>query len=118
MHSQKIRHKIIKPHNILIYQGSVIYTDSGYSLSHSLANQSTPVDRQEAFTRKYCPLKVNEWDPSNSKSYIFSLGCVYLDILAARGTSLVILPSDHPYHTRNEEIRKALVDFKRKHILN
>ncbi|KAF2252040.1 kinase-like protein [Trematosphaeria pertusa] len=41
MHSQRIRHKDIKPRNILIHQGSVIYTDFGYSLDHSAASGST-----------------------------------------------------------------------------
>jgi serine/threonine protein kinase len=81
MHCQKIRHKDIKPQNILVHKGSLIYTDFGYSLDHSAISGSTTTGTPNAFTRKYCAPEVSEYGPRNSKSDIFSLGCVFLDIL-------------------------------------
>ncbi|KAF2473709.1 kinase-like protein, partial [Lindgomyces ingoldianus] len=81
MHRQKIQHKDIKPQNILIHKGSIIYADFGYSLDHSAIGRSTTTGMPQAFTRKYCALEVSNYSPRNSKSDIFSLGCVFLEIL-------------------------------------
>ncbi|KAH6644148.1 kinase-like domain-containing protein [Boeremia exigua] len=40
MHTSGIRHKDIKPHNILIHKGAVVYTDFGYSLDTSMFSKS------------------------------------------------------------------------------
>ena len=41
MHEQTIRHKDIKPQNILIHGGSVLYTDFGISLDFGQQGNST-----------------------------------------------------------------------------
>lgn len=110
MHHENIRHKDIKPRNILIHQGTVIYTDFGYSLDYSFTMQSTTTGRPYAFTQKYCAPEVRDWEPRNSKSDIFSLGCVFLEILAALHKRLV-LPSSGAYHQHFEHIGSILADF-------
>ena len=60
IHTQRVRHKDIKPRNILIHENTVIYTDFGYSLDHSAATGSTTTGRPEAFTRKYCAPEIND----------------------------------------------------------
>ncbi|KAF1995992.1 kinase-like protein [Amniculicola lignicola CBS 123094] len=108
MHQQKVRHKDIKPRNILIHEGSVIYTDFGYSLDHSLQSHSTTVGKPLTFTRKYCAPEVQDWGPRNSKSDIFSLGCVFLEILEALEADFLLQQSDFPYHETLSEIRQSL----------
>jgi serine/threonine protein kinase len=41
MHEQTIRHKDIKPQNILIHRGSAIYTDFGISLDFAQQDSTT-----------------------------------------------------------------------------
>jgi serine/threonine protein kinase len=83
IHKQTIRHKDIKPQNILIHEGNVLYTDFGFSLDHSALGRSTTTGRPDAFTRRYCAPEVAEHDKRNSKSDIFSLGCVFAEITTA-----------------------------------
>ncbi|KAF1840143.1 kinase-like protein [Cucurbitaria berberidis CBS 394.84] len=107
MHTQHVRHKDIKPRNILVHQNTVIYTDFGYSLDHSTATGSTTTGRPHTLTRKYCAPEVQEWEPRNAKSDIFSLGCVFFEIFATLG--FCELPDTGiPYHERIDEV-KAMV---------
>lgn len=85
IHRQTIRHKDIKPQNILIHKGSVVFTDFGISRDFSQAGRSTTTGNPQAFTRRYCAPEVAEWDSRNSKSDVFSLGCVFLEIISALG---------------------------------
>lgn len=87
IHRQTIRHKDIKPQNILIHKGSVVFTDFGISRDFSQAGHSTTTGNPQAFTRRYCAPEVAEWDSRNSKSDVFSLGCVFLEIISALGIS-------------------------------
>jgi len=98
MHGQKIRHKDIKPHNILIHQGSVIYTDFGYSLDHSIIGGGTTDGRPDAFTRRFCAPEVSDYDPRNAKSDIFSLGCVFMEILSVLHDDFPQQDPERPYY--------------------
>ncbi|OAG07960.1 kinase-like protein, partial [Paraphaeosphaeria sporulosa] len=89
IHKQTIRHKDIKPQNILIHQGNVLYTDFGFSLDHSTRGRSTTTGRPNAFTRRYCAPEVADHDRRNSTSDIFSLGCVYAEITATLYPGLI-----------------------------
>ncbi|KAF2184141.1 kinase-like protein, partial [Zopfia rhizophila CBS 207.26] len=108
MHGQKIRHKDIKPRNILIHQDSMIYTDFGYSLDHGSAAQSTTSGRPDTFTRKYCAPEVNDWEPRNSKSDVFSLGCVFLEILSALSREFKLPSHGKCYYESIESIQRQL----------
>jgi serine/threonine protein kinase len=83
MHEKKIRHKDIKPHNILVHEGRMIYTDFGYSFNSSGFSRSTTVGRPSFFTPKYSAPEVLEHEDRNSRSDVFSLGCVFFDMLSA-----------------------------------
>lgn len=104
MHTQHVRHKDIKPRNILIHQNSVIFTDFGYSLDHSTETGSTTTGRPQALTKKYCAPEVSEWEPRNAKSDIFSLGCVFFEIYASIGFC-EMLGTNEPYHERITELQ-------------
>ncbi|KAF2244262.1 kinase-like protein [Trematosphaeria pertusa] len=104
MHKQTIRHKDIKPQNILIHEGSVLYTDFGISFDFSQQGHSTTTGYPRSFTRRYCAPEVADWNSRNSKSDVFSLGCVYIEILAT------LIPSrvpesllDEPFYLKINE---------------
>jgi serine/threonine protein kinase len=83
MHEQRIRHKDIKPQNILIHQGAVIFTDFGYSLDSSQLSNSATEGRLEFLTKKYSAAEVLARDTRDSHSDVWSLGCVFLELLSA-----------------------------------
>ena len=83
MHEKKVRHKDIKPRNILIHEGLVLYTDFGYSFDSNGFSRSTTEGRPGFLTRKYSAPEVLEHEKRNSKSDIYSLGCVFIDLLSA-----------------------------------
>jgi WD40 repeat protein/tRNA A-37 threonylcarbamoyl transferase component Bud32 len=82
IHEQTIRHKDIKPQNILIHQGLVIYTDFGIALDASEYDNTTTTGTAYAFTYRYCAPEVATSARRNRKSDVFSLGCVFTEILA------------------------------------
>jgi len=84
IHKQTIRHKDIKPQNILIHRGEVMYTDFGLSYDFAGTGRSTSTGNPQGFTRKYCAPEVFKGESRNSKSDIFSLGCVFIEIILAR----------------------------------
>lgn len=115
-----IRHKDIKPGNILIHRGYPILTDFGISTRCS-ADQTTTTGRPDQFTRKYCAPEVAEFEDRNRKSDIFSLGCVFLEmfaILYSDGTSTPsrlrdLYDAPLPYHERLGGICTTLLDYPR-----
>jgi serine/threonine protein kinase len=82
MHERKIRHKDIKAQNILIYHGNVIYTDFGLSFDSTLFDNST-TEGIASMTRRYAAPVVIQNRPRNTSSDVFSLGCVFVEILSA-----------------------------------
>jgi serine/threonine protein kinase len=82
IHKHTIRHKDIKPHNILIHNGRVLYTDFGISLDASQQEDTSTTGNPGAFTRRYCALEVARWEKRNRKSDVFSLACVFVEVLA------------------------------------
>ncbi|KAJ4292486.1 hypothetical protein N0V90_009148 [Kalmusia sp. IMI 367209] len=107
MHQQKIRHKDVKPRNILVHQGSFIYTDFGYSLDSSLEGHSTTAGRPDFLTRRYSAPEVVDFMPRNSRSDVFSLGCVFLEVLCAL-TKVVDIDSDQCYYERMRSIHTQM----------
>ncbi|KAF2260459.1 kinase-like protein [Lojkania enalia] len=90
MHQLKVRHKDVKPRNILIHRGLVLYTDFGYSLDSSQSNHSTTAGRPDFLTRRYSAPEVLDHESRNSRSDIFSLGCVFIEMLSVLEMDLEI----------------------------
>ncbi|KAF2184775.1 kinase-like protein [Zopfia rhizophila CBS 207.26] len=107
MHQRKIRHKDVKPRNILVHQGSVIYTDFGYSLDSSLEGHSTTTGQPDFLTRRYSAPEVVDFMPRNSRSDVFSLGCVFLDVLSTL-TKVLDIDSDQCYYERMSSIHTQM----------
>ncbi|KAI9868230.1 MAG: hypothetical protein M1813_006975 [Trichoglossum hirsutum] len=89
LHDNKIRHKDIKPANILVYRDNILLTDFGTSLDWSEIGRSTTTNRPGTRTAAYCSPEVADWHPRNSSSDIWSLGCVFFEMYTVlRGESL------------------------------
>ena len=78
MHSLSLRHKDIKPANILVRGPDVYLSDFGtafdFSSSDSRSNGDGPM------TPKYCAPEVARKASRGRKADIFSLGCVFLEL--------------------------------------
>jgi serine/threonine protein kinase len=81
LHQQNVRHKDIKPHNILVNRGNVLITDFGLSFDFTDANGSTTVSMVNAMTPRYCAPEVALLEPRNTSSDIWSLGVVFLEMV-------------------------------------
>jgi serine/threonine protein kinase len=83
MHENKVRHKDIKPRNILVHKERMIYTDFGYSFDSTDFSSSTTIGPSSGNTLRYSAPEVLEHEERNSRSDVFSLGCVFFDMLSA-----------------------------------
>ncbi|KAI0600931.1 kinase-like domain-containing protein [Biscogniauxia sp. FL1348] len=81
LHGAYVRHNDIKPQNILVHRGRVLLADFGISLDWSETLRTTtwaPAARSPL----YCaPEVVQEGRSRNSKADIWSLGCVFLEMM-------------------------------------
>ena len=60
-----------------------MYTDFGSSYDFGDAGRSTTTGYPQGMTRRYCAPEVIECGSRNSKSDVFSLGCVFIEIYLA-----------------------------------
>ena len=82
LHASDVRHKDIKPANILIDEsGSVILTDFGISRRFP-KHTSHATNNERKFTRKYASPEIMDDRniPRDDSSDVFSLGCVFLEM--------------------------------------
>ncbi|KAL8634716.1 MAG: hypothetical protein Q9228_007706, partial [Teloschistes exilis] len=82
LHEQNVRHKDIKPGNILVHGGNVLFTDFGLSFDFTDADSSTTVSMVNGMTSRYCAPEVAALEPRNTSSDIWSLGVVFLEMIA------------------------------------
>ena len=80
LHAETVRHKDIKPGNILVHGGRVLFTDFGLSRDFTDAEGSTTVGIVNGLTPKYCAPEVANYEPRNTSSDIWSLGVVFLEM--------------------------------------
>jgi ankyrin repeat protein len=79
LHGERVRHRDIKPGNILVKGERVYLADFGISLDWLSSTRSTTTE-DSAKTLLYCAPEVAQLKPRNSSSDIWSLGCVFLEI--------------------------------------
>lgn len=82
LHDRSIRHKDIKPQNILVHKGNVILTDFGLSRDFADDVGSTTSGATPS-TPRYSPPEVATFDARNTSADIWSLGCVFFEMCAA-----------------------------------
>jgi serine/threonine protein kinase len=91
LHNRHIRHKDLKPSNILLYQSGLRITDFGTSTDFSSLTHSSS-EGDERGTPKYFAPEVAAYQSHGRSADIFSLGCIFLEILALKaGYSLADL---------------------------
>jgi serine/threonine protein kinase len=97
LHRQSIRHKDIKPSNILLSSSSGLWmTDFGSSTDFSNVSQSL-TSNGERGTPKYFAPEVAEFEPNGRSADIFSLACVFLELIGlCNGYSLEQMKSLRP----------------------
>ncbi|KAH7070330.1 kinase-like domain-containing protein [Paraphoma chrysanthemicola] len=78
MHEKEIRHRDVKPRNILVSDGNVYFADFGYAMD-------TGVDRgsQSEVVRRYTAPEIIRNEPRGTSSDVYSLGCVFVEMLSA-----------------------------------
>jgi serine/threonine protein kinase len=79
LHDNHVRHKDIKPQNILVRGIDVLFTDFGISFDYQDASSDT-TSGSTAMTPKYCAPEVAACEKRNASSDIWSLGCVFLEM--------------------------------------
>ncbi|KAF2491119.1 hypothetical protein BU16DRAFT_144198 [Lophium mytilinum] len=116
LHEQSIRHKDIKPQNILIESGNVLFTDFGLSRNFQDATGST-TSGMTYMTPRYSAPEVAAYDARNTSADIWSLGCVFLEMtLTLKGLDLSYMNeffestgSRDPYVNCNPEATAKLI---------
>jgi serine/threonine protein kinase len=112
LHDQKIRHKDLKPSNILLSRDRIWLSDFGSATDFSLLSQSA-TDNERGSPRYFSPevsfctfsrrsgtwcfsllLQVFAWQPNGRAADIFSLGCVLLEIVVLHDQGML-----HHMHT-------------------
>ena len=94
LHDNSIRHKDIKPSNILLSRDGIWLTDFGNARDFSAELASTTEGGGRG-TLKYCAPEVASYGKNSRSADIFSLGCVFLEIM-------VVLTKNHTL----EDLRK------------
>ncbi|KAL8733073.1 MAG: hypothetical protein Q9181_003711 [Wetmoreana brouardii] len=89
LQEQSIRHKDIKPKNILVDKAKVFITDFGLARDWTGKGRSTTTGVVNGRTDAYAAPEVFDESPRNSSADVWSLGCVYLDMVTVlKGKSL------------------------------
>ncbi|KAH7089448.1 kinase-like domain-containing protein [Paraphoma chrysanthemicola] len=80
LHQQEIKHKDLKPSNILLSADGLWVTDFGTATDFSVLTTSA-TENGERGTPKYFAPEVAVYDPSGRAADVFSMGCIFLEII-------------------------------------
>ena len=112
LHEQRIRHRDVKPENILVKGQAVYFTDFGISLNwENLSRGTTKADPTK--TPAYCAPEVANDQERNSSSDVWSLGCIFLEIITIlKGVPLMDLRQHFKAHTDSWAFCRNLPQIK------
>ncbi|RTE68826.1 hypothetical protein BHE90_016797 [Fusarium euwallaceae] len=89
LHEHRIRHKDLKPSNILVHMGKALITDFGTALDWKDRGRSTTDQLPMAITPRYSAPEVLAWQPRNSSADVYSLGVTFLEMFTVlRGDTM------------------------------
>jgi serine/threonine protein kinase len=89
LHRNQIRHKDIKPENILVKGENVLITDFGTALDWAEQGHSTTDNTIKAWSVRYCAPEVANYQKRNSSADIWSLACVFFEMITVlRGQTI------------------------------
>ncbi|KAF2686666.1 kinase-like protein [Lentithecium fluviatile CBS 122367] len=94
LHENRIRHKDIKPQNVLVKSHQVLLTDFGISRDWTELGRSTTTGPTFKTPRYFAP-EVAASEPRNSSADIWSLGCIFLEIFSAMLGKTISQLNDH-----------------------
>ncbi|PMD14645.1 kinase-like protein [Hyaloscypha hepaticicola] len=115
LHGESVRHKDIKPNNILVNKGNVLFTDFGLAFDFTDAEDSTTVSTVNGMTLKYCAPEVANFEPRNTSSDIWSLGLVFLEMAAVlKGRAAKFVYEFLPEHGSRQAYVRTNIDGMRK----
>ncbi|CAN9352420.1 unnamed protein product [Alternaria alternata] len=80
IHESDIKHKDLKPSNILLSRNGLWLTDFGTATDFSVLTTSV-TDNGERGTPKYFAPEVARFEPSGRAADIFSMGCIFFEIM-------------------------------------
>ncbi|KAH7393845.1 kinase-like domain-containing protein [Phaeosphaeria sp. MPI-PUGE-AT-0046c] len=115
LHENSIRHKDIKPHNILLSPEGLWVTDFGLSTDFSGISTSN-TSGGERGTVKYCAPEIAAFQRSGRSADIYSLGCLFFEMAAINSYTLAEMKEFRPlmdgsYHNNRKGISSAFVNF-------
>ena len=83
LHESQIRHKDIKLENVIIDDsGQVVFVDFGISKHWENATEERTQEMHGACTRRNAPPELAEGEVRDRRSDVWSLGCVFLDMVS------------------------------------
>ncbi|KZM26282.1 uncharacterized protein EKO05_0002214 [Ascochyta rabiei] len=102
LHDSHIRHKDIKPQNILVKSEEIFLTDFGLALDWNEHSRNTTIGPAWQ-TPRYGAPEVAESSARNESADIWSLGCVFLEMWTVLNSGNVKALHDHMINTGNKK---------------
>ncbi|KAE8374915.1 kinase-like domain-containing protein [Aspergillus bertholletiae] len=115
LHSNRIRHKDIKPQNILINAGNILFTDFG--LSRDVTGADSTTWGASSLTPRYCAPEVAIYEGRSFSSDIWSLGCVFLEMVTIlKGHTLNYMKDYFTMHGSGQQFVRTHPDATEKFL--
>lgn len=112
LHEQKIRHNDIKPTNILLHERRILICDFGIAKDWAGRDEGTTSGTIQGMTERYCAPEIKFATDRNETSDVFSLGCVFIEMLTVlSGASIDDLNQFLTNGRRDREHNSGLVTF-------